>query len=89
MYIIAPHLQYKETITNFNLPIIKDSLGILNNIFVRNIVDNDLHRFHHPLPKPRAMKRTLHSISKYELPKCCTNQFKTSFIPVALFTYQE
>ncbi len=33
MYIIAPHLQYKEAITKFNLPTIKDRLDILNSNF--------------------------------------------------------
>ncbi len=33
MYIIAPHLQYKEVITKFNLPTIKDHVDILNSIF--------------------------------------------------------
>ncbi len=33
MYIIAPHLQYKEAITKFNLPNIKDPLDILNSMF--------------------------------------------------------
>ncbi len=33
MYIIAPHLQYKQAITKFNLPTIKDRLDILNSTF--------------------------------------------------------
>ncbi len=33
MHIIAPHLQYKEAITNFNFPTIKDRLEILNSNF--------------------------------------------------------
>ncbi len=33
MYIIAPHLQYKEAITKFNLPTIKDRLDIVNSNF--------------------------------------------------------
>ncbi len=33
MYIIAPHVQYKEAITEFNLPTIKDCLDILNSNF--------------------------------------------------------
>ncbi len=41
IYIIAPHLQYKEAITMFNLPTIKDCLDILNSIFFRNIIDNN------------------------------------------------
>ncbi len=89
IYIIAPHLQDKEAITKFNLPTIKDQLDILNTKFFRNIVDNDSHRLHYLLPKPRALKRNLCSTNKYELPKCCTNRFKTSFIPHALFNYQE
>ncbi len=31
MYILAPHLQYKETITKFNLLTIKDQLDINSN----------------------------------------------------------
>ncbi len=89
IYIIAPHLQYKEVITKFNLPTIKDHLDILNSKFFRHIVDNDSHRLHYFLPEPHAMKRNLCSTNKYRLPKCCTNRFKTSFIPHALFNYQE
>ncbi len=33
MYIISPHLQYKEAITKFNLPTIKDCLDIVNSNF--------------------------------------------------------
>ncbi len=44
IYIIAPHLQYKETITKFNLATIKDRLDIFNSKLFRNIVDNDSHR---------------------------------------------
>ncbi len=33
IYIIAPHLQYKEAITKFNLPTFKDRLDILNSKF--------------------------------------------------------
>ncbi len=80
-YIIAPYLQYKEAITKFNLPTIKDCLDILNSTFCRHFVDNDSHRLHYFLPKPRAVKKTLCSTSKYEPPKCCTNRFKTNFIP--------
>ncbi len=84
IYIIAPHLQYKEAITKFNLPTIKDHLDILNSKIFRNIVDNDSHRLHYLLSKPRAVKRNLCSTGKYELPKCHTYRFKTSFIPHAL-----
>ncbi len=86
MYIISPHLQYKEAITKFNLTTIKDRLDILNSNVFRNIIDNDSHRLHYLLPKPHAMKRTLFSIStsKHEPPKCHTNRLKTSFIPHAL-----
>ncbi len=76
MYIIAPHLQYKEVITKFNLSTIKNRSDILNSNFFRNIVDNDSHRLHYLLPKPHAVKRTLLSTSKYEPPKCSTNRFK-------------
>ncbi len=86
-YSSSPAIQ--ETITKFNLPTIKDRLDILNSNFFRNIVDNDSHRLHHLLPKPHAVKRNLCSTGKYELPKCCTNRFKTSFNPHALFNYQE
>ncbi len=89
IYIIAPHLQYKEAFTKFNLPTIKDRLDILNSKFVRNIVDSDSHRLHYVLLKPRAVKRNLYSTSKYKLPKCHTNRFKPSFIPHALFNYQQ
>ncbi len=89
IYIIAPHLQYKEAISKCNLPTIKDHLNILNSKCFRNIVDNDSHRLHYFLPKPHKVKRNLRSTSKYELPKCLTNRFKTSFIPHALFNYQE
>ncbi len=89
IYIIAPHLQYKEAITKFNLPTIKDCLDILNSKFLRNIVDNDSHKLHYLLPKPHAAKRNLCSTGKYELPKCRSNRFKISFNPRALFNYQE
>ncbi len=65
IYIIATHLQCKEAITRFNLPTIKDCLDILNTNFFRNSVDNDSHRLHYLLPKPRAVKRTLCSTCKY------------------------
>ncbi len=83
IFIIAPHLQYKEAITKFSLPTIKDHLDILNSKFFRNIVDNNSHKLNYLLPKPCAVKRNVSSTSKYELPKCCTNRFKTSFIPHA------
>ncbi len=89
IYIIAPHLQYKEAITKFNLPMIKDRLDILNSKYFRNIVDTDSHTFHYLLPKPRAVRRNICSTSKYELPKCHTNRFQTSFIPHALFNNQK
>ncbi len=89
IYITAPHLQYKEAITKFNLRTIKDHLDILNSKYFRNIVYNDSHRLHYLLPKPCAVKRKLRSTGKYELPKFRTNRFKTSFIPHALFNYQE
>ncbi len=85
IYIIAPHLQYKEATTKFNLPTIKEHLDILNSILFRNIVDSDPHRPHYLIPKPYAVKRTLCSTSKYEHPKCSTNWFKTSFIPYTVF----
>ncbi len=47
MYIIAPHLQYKEAITKLNLPTIKDHLDIINSNIFRNIVDNHSHRIHY------------------------------------------
>ncbi len=56
MYIIAPHLQYKEAITKFNLLTIKDHLDIRNINIFRNIVDNDSHRLLYLLPKPHAVK---------------------------------
>ncbi len=89
IYIIATYLQYKEAITKFNLPTINDRLDIRNSKYFRNIVDNDSHRLHYLLPKPRAVNRNLCSTSKYELPNCRRNRFKTSFIPHALFNYHE
>ncbi len=89
MYIIVPLLQYKEAITKFNSPTCKEQIDILNTKCFRNFVDNDSHRLHYLLPKPRAVKRNLCSTNKYVLPKCHTNRFKTSFIPHALFNYQE
>ncbi len=73
IYIIAPHLQYKEATTKFNLPTIKEHLDILNSILFRNIVDSDPHRPHYLIPKPYAVKRTLCSTGKYQPSKCCTN----------------
>ncbi len=54
--IILAHMQYKEVITKFNLPIIKDHFNILNSNLFRNIVDNESHRLHYILPKHHLTK---------------------------------
>ncbi len=86
IYILAPHLQYKEAISKFNLPTIKDRLDILNSNFFKNIVDNDVTIAYQSLMQwwelyAQIVNMNLQNVIQIDL--------KPAFIPNALFNYQE